>query len=136
MLLLFLLKFFKNKARKAKAIQIFCCLSHITICFQSNALYRRTPPHFKNFHEIRKNFFEVNRKTPPADPQAGLILLLAVPERHGFLNYSGFIVGKRMMSRMLGASVMSMITRSMPTPRPPVGGSPTSRALTKSRSIG
>ena len=49
---------------------------------------------------------------------------------------NGFMVGNRIISRMDGASAISMTTRSMPTPRPPVGGSPTSRALTKSISIG
>ena len=36
----------------------------------------------------------------------------------------------------LGASEISIITLSMPIPRPPVGGRPTSRAFTKSKSIG
>ena len=49
---------------------------------------------------------------------------------------TGFMVGKRIISRMLGASVISMMTLSMPMPSPPVGGRPTSSALTKSISIG
>ena len=40
--------------------------------------------------------------------------------------------GKRITSRMLGLSVSSIIRRSMPTPQPPVGGMPYSRARTKS----
>ncbi len=42
---------------------------------------------------------------------------------------SGFIVGKRMTSRMVSELVSSMTQRSMPIPRPPVGGRPYSRAL-------
>ena len=49
---------------------------------------------------------------------------------------SGFIVGKRIISLMLGASEISIITLSIPIPSPPVGGRPTSRAFTKSISIG
>ena len=42
---------------------------------------------------------------------------------------NGFIVGKRMTSRMVSELVSSMTQRSMPMPRPPVGGRPYSRAL-------
>ena len=41
----------------------------------------------------------------------------------------GFMVGKRMTSRMVSELVSSMTQRSMPMPRPPVGGRPYSRAL-------
>ena len=40
--------------------------------------------------------------------------------------------GNRITSRMLGLSVSSIISRSMPTPQPPVGGMPYSSARTKS----
>ena len=42
----------------------------------------------------------------------------------------GFMVGKRMTSRMESLPVSSMTQRSMPMPKPPVGGIPYSRALT------
>ena len=48
----------------------------------------------------------------------------------------GFIVGKSIASLMLGASAISIIALSIPIPSPPVGGIPTSRAFTKSISIG
>lgn len=41
---------------------------------------------------------------------------------------TGRIVGKRMTSRIAAAPAMSMTIRSMPIPRPPVGGSPCSSA--------
>ena len=44
----------------------------------------------------------------------------------------GFMVGKRSTSRMEALSVSSMTRRSMPKPRPPVGGMPYSKAVTKS----
>ena len=44
----------------------------------------------------------------------------------------GFIVGKRRTSRMESELVSSMTRRSTPKPRPPVGGMPYSRAVTKS----
>lgn len=47
----------------------------------------------------------------------------------GCAHSSGFIVGKRMTSRMVSELVSSMTQRSMPIPRPPVGGRPYSRAL-------
>ena len=40
--------------------------------------------------------------------------------------------GNRITSRMLGLSVSSIISRSMPTPQPPVGGMPYSSARMKS----
>ena len=40
----------------------------------------------------------------------------------------GFMVGKRMTSRMESEPVSSMTQRSMPMPRPPVGGRPYSSA--------
>ena len=42
---------------------------------------------------------------------------------------SGFIVGKRITSRMESLFVSIMTQRSMPMPRPPVGGMPYIRAL-------
>ena len=45
---------------------------------------------------------------------------------------SGFMVGKKSTSRIEALSVRSMTSRSMPMPRPPVGGMPYSRALTNS----
>ena len=42
--------------------------------------------------------------------------------------------GNRITSRMLGLSVSSMISRSMPMPQPPVGGMPYSSARMKSAS--
>jgi SagB-type dehydrogenase family enzyme len=42
--------------------------------------------------------------------------------------------GNRMTSRMLGESVSSITSRSMPMPQPPVGGMPISRAWMKSAS--
>ena len=54
----------------------------------------------------------------------------------GFLSESkGFIVGNRITSRMELAPHSSMAQRSMPKPRPPVGGMPYSSAMTKSSSI-
>ena len=47
----------------------------------------------------------------------------------------GFIVGNRITSRMELAPHSSMAQRSMPKPRPPVGGMPYSSAMTKSSSI-
>ena len=49
---------------------------------------------------------------------------------------SAFMTGKRMTSRMDGWSVSSMISRSIPTPRPPHGGRPYSTARRKSSSMG
>ena len=46
----------------------------------------------------------------------------------------GFMVGKSSTSRMVAESVISITMRSRPKPRPPVGGMPYSRALTKSSS--
>ena len=47
----------------------------------------------------------------------------------------GRIVGKRMTSRIDAESVKNITKRSIPIPSPPVGGSPYSRACTKSSSI-
>jgi len=44
--------------------------------------------------------------------------------------------GKRITSRRFGASARTMVSRSIPIPRPPVGGMPYSRALRKSSSMG
>ena len=52
-----------------------------------------------------------------------------------FWESRGFIVGKSMTSRMESQPVRSMTQRSMPMPRPPVGGMPYSRAFMKSLSI-
>ena len=43
---------------------------------------------------------------------------------------NGFIVGNSSTSRMEAESVSSMMSRSTPKPRPPVGGRPYSRAFT------
>ena len=48
---------------------------------------------------------------------------------------SGFIVGKRITSRMESVPQSIMAQRSIPKPRPPVGGMPYSSARTKSSSI-
>ena len=47
----------------------------------------------------------------------------------------GFIVGNRITSLIESQPVSSMAQRSMPMPRPPVGGMPYSRAFMKSVSI-
>ena len=60
-------------------------------------------------------------------------LLPAVPRDHrrgGAYACSGLRVGNRMTSRMWWTSARSISTRSIPMPRPPVGGSPYSRART------
>jgi hypothetical protein len=44
--------------------------------------------------------------------------------------------GNRITSRIEGLSVNSMVMRSMPNPRPPVGGMPYSRARIQSSSMG
>src|SRR5207249_11427457 len=49
---------------------------------------------------------------------------------------SGFMIGKRITSRIDGWSVNSITRRSMPTPRPPHGGRPYSTARRQSSSIG
>ena len=49
-------------------------------------------------------------------------------------HFFGFIVGKRMTSRMVEPSVRSMTSRSTPIPSPPVGGRPYSSAFMKSSS--
>ena len=56
-----------------------------------------------------------------------------MPEIHDLVgNYQsrGFIVGNSSTSRMESELVSSITRRSMPKPRPPVGGMPYSRALT------
>ena len=47
----------------------------------------------------------------------------------------GFIVGNRITSLMLTASVISITILSIPIPSPPVGGIPYSRAVRQSSSI-
>ena len=49
-------------------------------------------------------------------------------ERPGVQSLSGRRVGKSTTSRIDGVSVSSITRRSMPMPRPPVGGRPYSRA--------
>ena len=63
-----------------------------------------------------KNFKDLN----DAPPKNKLELIIDY--------FSGFIVGKRMTSRMLGEWVMSMTSLSMPMPCPAAGGIPYSRA--------
>jgi len=55
----------------------------------------------------------------------------------GIIHYSaiGFMVGKSRTSRIDAASVRNITRRSMPIPRPPVGGIPNSKARRKSSSI-
>ena len=50
-------------------------------------------------------------------------------------SFRGFMVGNRITSRMESLPVRSMTHRSMPMPRPPVGGRPYSKAVRKSSSI-
>ena len=53
-----------------------------------------------------------------------------------FFFYLCFIVGNKIISRMLDCPVNSMTNLSTPIPTPPVGGIPTSIAFIKSSSMG
>ena len=59
------------------------------------------------------------------DPYGEWAGLASVHILRGAKDYSvGRSVGKRMTSRMVSRPVSSMASRSMPSPRPPVGGIP------------
>lgn len=62
-----------------------------------------------------------------------LQLNLIIPGEKGYL---GRKVGKVMISLRESSSPKSITRRSMPIPKPPVGGIPYSRASTKSSSMG
>ena len=55
-------------------------------------------------------------------------------EHHVAQVHSGLSIGKRITSRMFGWSVSTIISLSIPSPTPPVGGMPYSRARRKSSS--
>ena len=64
------------------------------------------------------------------------VLRKAKKKRRMPLFYSlGFMVGKKITSRMEAAFVSSIIKRSMPMPMPPVGGIPYSTEVRKSSSV-
>ena len=69
-------------------------------------------------------------KHRPRRPQPGLEPSARLHARHvpGDQSLSGRRVGKSTTSRIDGVSVSSITRRSMPMPRPPVGGRPYSRA--------
>jgi hypothetical protein len=77
-----------------------------------------------------------SRAAEPAQPGRRRTAPLGGRKRHEVRDRGGYIsrrrAGKRITSRMLGLSVSSIISRSMPTPQPPVGGMPYSRARMKS----
>ena len=68
---------------------------------------------------------QVADRDPPLEPGRQPQQLAQSGRRH---RYSGRMAGKRITSRMEGWPVSSMSSRSTPTPSPPVGGIPYSRA--------